>query len=286
MNMQNQSLTDYQRVEQAIRYLERHQRRQPSLDEVAASVHLSKYHFQRLFKRWAGVSPTQFLHYLTVEYAKTRLQAAGNVLETALEAGLSGPSRLHDLFVNFEAMTPGEYKRLGAGLDIAFGLHDSPFGPCLLAKTERGICALRFVDGELEETLAQLRAEWPLARFVERPEATGALAARVFGLAETAPPRPLPLLVKGTNFQVQVWRALLSVPAGNLATYQDVARRIERPGAARAVAAAIGRNPIAYLIPCHRVIASTGQAHGYRWGATRKRAILAWEAGRFAGEGA
>lgn len=275
----SQQAIDYARVEQAIRFLEENFRQQPSLDEIAVSVHLSKYHFQRLFKRWAGISPTQFLHFLTLEYAKEQLQASQSILDAALDAGLSGPGRLHDLFVTFEAMTPGEYKKRGTGLHIAYGLHDTPFGHCLLATTERGICALYFVhEGQRSAVLEQLAAQWPQARLVEDSGQTRPLVDRIFSHASTEQPRPFHLLLKGTNFQVQVWQALLNIPPGAMVSYGDVAAYLGRPGASRAVASAIARNPVAYLIPCHRVIARGGRIHRYRWGATRKKALLGWEA--------
>ena len=269
------------RVEQAIHYLENNFQDQPSLDEIAASVHLSKYHFQRLFKRWAGVSPTRFLHYLTVEYAKERLRASRSVFDTSLDAGLSSPSRLHDLFVSFEAVTPGDYKKYGEDLELIYGLHPSPFGECLLATTARGICALRFVplDGR-EEALTQLIREWPRAIFVEDQAKTQIIVEQVFAPVKTDEKRELHLLLKGTNFQIQVWRALLAIPPGAMVTYQDVGGYVSTPSAAQAVGNAIAHNPIGYLIPCHRVISKAGKVHHYRWGATRKKAILGWEAGR------
>jgi AraC family transcriptional regulator of adaptative response/methylated-DNA-[protein]-cysteine methyltransferase len=274
-----QQANDYQRVEEAIHYLEANFRQRPNLDEMASSVHLSKYHFQRLFKRWAGISPTQFLHFLSVEYAKKRLQESHSVLDAALDAGLSGPGRLHDLFVTFEAITPGEYKQRGAGLDIAYGFHDTPFGQCLLATTERGICALYFVpDDDRTAVLEQLADAWPQARLVEDREQTQPLVDRVFAPAVTEQPRPFHLLLKGTNFQVKVWQALLAIPPGSLASYQDVASTIDKPDGARAVGGAVARNPVAYLIPCHRVINKSGRIHRYRWGAARKQAMVGWEA--------
>ena len=292
MNDQHlQASLDYARVAEAIRYLEDHFREQPTLDEIAASVHLSKYHFQRLFKRWAGVSPTQFMHYLTVDYAKERLAAAESVYETSLDAGLSSAGRLHDLFVTFEAMTPGEYKRLGEGVTIQYGFHDTPFGRCLLATTPKGICALRFVAGpEVEASngsaagsteaaaLDELMDEWPQATFVEDDQATAEIAERLFAPGQDKERRPFHLLLKGTNFQVQVWQALLAIPPGGMVSYQDVAEHIGRPTASRAIAGAVARNPVGYLIPCHRVINKSGHYHGYRWGTTRKKAILGWEA--------
>lgn len=274
-------LDDYQRIERAIEFLAQNFRSQPQLDEVAASVHLSKYHFLRLFKRWAGVTPTQFLHYLTVEYAKERLAANQSVFATTFDAGLSSPSRLHDLFVTFEAMTPGERKRLGAGLEIAYGFHPTPFGECLLATTPRGICALRFVAPAVrEQTLAQLRAEWPSAQFARCPAAGEPLVRRLFRRAHGEETPPFHLLLKGTNFQIQVWQALLAIPFGALASYQAVAAHVAAPTAARAVGRVIAQNPIAYLIPCHRVITKVGAAHRYRWGTAKKQAMIGWEASR------
>ena len=281
-----QQSSDYQRVEEAIRYLEANFRHRPSLDDVARSVHLSKYHFQRLFKRWAGVSPTQYLQFLTLEYAKDRLRESRSVLDAALDAGMSGPGRLHDLFVTFEAITPGEYKRQGAGLHIAYGVHDSPFGPCLLATTKRGICGLDFVpQGERDATIEQLAAHWPQASLSEDRNQTQPPIDRIFAPLPGHPGpgsrrRPFHLLLKGTNFQVQVWQALLAIPPGALVSYQDVATFIGRPTSAQAVGGAVARNPMAFLIPCHRVIGRQGGIHHYRWGAARKKAMVAWEASR------
>jgi AraC family transcriptional regulator of adaptative response/methylated-DNA-[protein]-cysteine methyltransferase len=272
---------DYQKVEKAIRFLEDRFLDQPDLDEIAASVHLSKYHFHRLFKRWAGVTPLQFLHYLTVDYAKGRLKESRSVLDTTLDAGLASPSRLHDLFVTFEAMTPGEYKKEGAGLKISYGCHPTPFGECLLALTPRGICALRFtMPGEREGSLVHLKGEWPRAEFAELPETTGPVAVRLFGAVGGDDRKGFRVLLKGTNFQVQVWRALLAVPPGSMVSYGDLAACLSSPGASRAVARAVSGNPIAYLIPCHRVITTAGRSHDYRWGRHRKKAMLAWEASR------
>jgi AraC family transcriptional regulator, regulatory protein of adaptative response / methylated-DNA-[protein]-cysteine methyltransferase len=274
-----QQAEDYQVVEQAIRYLEGHFRQQPGLDEIAASVHLSKYHFQRLFKRWAGISPTQFLHFLTVEYAKERLRESQSVLDATMEAGLSSAGRLHDLFVTHEAVTPGEYRRQGAGLRIAYGFHETPFGRCLVATTARGICALQFVPGGDREAQEVLASRWPQAALVEEPGETAPLVERIFAVPGEAV-LPFHLLLRGTNFQVRVWQALLAIPPGAMVSYQDVAVYIGRPKASRAVGRAVAENPVAYLIPCHRVITSAGEAHRYRWGTARKKAMLGWEAGR------
>lgn len=272
-----QQLTDYGRVEQAIRYLEENFQQQPSLDEIAEAVHLSKYHFQRLFKRWAGVSPSQFMHYLTINYAKEKLTQADSVFDTALDAGLSGAGRLHDLFVTFEAVTPGEYKRRGDGITIRYGFHPTPFGLALLAMTERGICALRFVSPDAQaEAIATLQAEWPLAKFVADEAATAVPIQAIF--ADRTPAHPIHLYLKGTNFQVQVWQALLRIPSGDIVTYSTVAEQMGKPSATRAVASAIAKNPVGYLIPCHRVISKAGKMHQYRWGSSRKKAIVGWEA--------
>jgi AraC family transcriptional regulator of adaptative response/methylated-DNA-[protein]-cysteine methyltransferase len=271
--------SDYRRVEQAICYLQENFRSHPGLDEIADSVHLSKYHFQRLFRRWAGISPSQFLQFLTLEYAKQQLLESRSVLDVALEAGLSGPGRLHDLFVTFEAVTPGEYKQRGAGLQIRYGFHDTSFGECLLASTQRGICNLFFVqERDSSPVLEQLYASWPRAEFLERNSETQPVVDRIFAPADAGPRRPFHLLLKGTNFQVNVWRALLSIPPGAMVSYQDAAELAGQPDATRAVANAISRNPIAYLIPCHRVISKSGQVHCYRWGVARKKAMLGWEA--------
>jgi AraC family transcriptional regulator of adaptative response/methylated-DNA-[protein]-cysteine methyltransferase len=275
---------DYGRIERAMRYMERHCLEQPSLDAVAASIGLSRYHFQRLFTRWAGISPGRFLHCLTLQHAKARLAARASLLDTALDAGLSGPGRLHDLFVTFEALTPGEYKRQGEGLVVHHGFHPSPFGECLVALTERGVCGLSFVDeGGREAALADLRARLPRAAYRAGPQRTAPVAERVFGV-RGGPETPLHLLLHGTNFQVKVWEALLRVPAGERTTYAGLAHAVGRPGAARAVGQAVGRNAIAVLIPCHRVIRTMGLVGQYRWGAERKHLLLAWEAARHAGE--
>jgi AraC family transcriptional regulator of adaptative response/methylated-DNA-[protein]-cysteine methyltransferase len=279
-NRLSQQSEDYQRVAQAIHFLEENYRRHPSLEEIASSAHLSQYHFQRLFKRWAGVSPTQFIQFLTLEYAKGKLEDAASVLDAALDSGLSGPGRLHDLFVTLEAVTPGDYRRQGAGLQIAYGYHHTPFGMCLLARTERGICALHFVDGDASAAWEALVQNWPQARFEEEPETTQPLVDQIFRAGQGDRSRPFHLQLKGTNFQVNVWRALLAIAPGSLVSYGNIAAYLGHPQASRAVASVVARNPVAYLIPCHRVIKKGGQTHGYRWGATRKKAMIGWEASR------
>lgn len=270
---------DYERVEKAIRYLESNWQAQPELGELAKAAGLSLFHFQRLFKRWAGVSPKRFLQYLTLEYAKKRLRESKSVLDAAYDSGLSGPGRLHDLFISVEAMTPGEYKALGKGLRIEYGVHPTPFGEALAATTSRGLCGFLFLDkGREKEALAQFKGQWPEADFVHGPSATEEATRKIFH--SSRPKGGLKLLLKGTPFQIKVWEALLRIPAGCVAAYKDVAEEIGSPGASRAVGTAVGQNNIAYLIPCHRVIRDTGVIGDYKWGSSRKKAILAWEASR------
>lgn len=270
---------DYTRVEQAIRFLEDNYRRQPSLTEVAASVGLSEFHFQRLFTRWAGISPKRFLQYLTKEHAKRLLQESGDVLDAAYETGLSGPSRLHDLFITCEAVTPGEYKHMGNGVEIRYGFHDSPFGEYLLAVTNRGICGLYFVTQEGRQSrLEELRRCWRMANLVEDPAATQATSDQIFPDGERK--EPLRLLVHGTNFQIKVWEALLRIPVGRVVAYETIAAHIGHPAAVRAVGSAVGANPITYIIPCHRVIHKAGDFGYYGGGPLRKRALLGWELAR------
>jgi AraC family transcriptional regulator, regulatory protein of adaptative response / methylated-DNA-[protein]-cysteine methyltransferase len=268
--------TDYARVAEAIRFLERHAERQPDLAEVAGAVGLSEYHFHRLFRRWAGITPKRFLQFVTAAHARALLRGPGSVLDATYALGLSSPSRLHELVVNVDGVTPGQVKAGGRGLTIGYGVHESPFGDCLLAMTPHGICGLTFVeDGALERHVDDLRARWPAATLEERPRETSRVARRIFARTEEAGPPPL--LVRGTNFQVKVWEALLRVPAGSVTTYGELARAIGQPSASRAVGAAVGQNRIAFLIPCHRVIRGTGAFGGYRWGVERKAAMLAWE---------
>ena len=267
---------DYDRVERAIRFIARHRLEQPSLEAVADAMGVSPFHAQRVFRSWAGLSPKRFLGLLTVEHAKSLLRGEESVLGAAFEVGLSGGSRLHDLFLTFEAITPGEYKRLGADLVLRWGVHATPFGPGLFVTSERGLARLVFLaDGDLAPALAEARADWPSSRFVEDAAATRAVAEAAF-----APDRagePLRLLAKGTPFQIQVWRALMRVPAGAATTYGGLAAALGQPGAARAIGRACGANRIGILIPCHRVIRETGALGGYQWGLARKQAVLAWE---------
>ncbi|MDX1644073.1 MAG: methylated-DNA--[protein]-cysteine S-methyltransferase [Thermoanaerobaculia bacterium] len=273
---------DYERIREAIRYLERHAERQPDLAELAQHLGLSPSHCQRLFKRWAGVSPKRFLQFLTLEHAKRLLRASSSVLETSYEVGLSGPGRLHDLFVAVEAVTPGEYKEFGAGIEVRWGIHPAPFGDCLVAETERGVCHLSFGDGDLTENRRRLERDWSRSTMVRDQEGTLPTARRIFDPEawKGEEPGDLRLLLKGTNFQLRVWRALLEVPPNRLVSYGDLAESLGRPNAARAVASAVGANPVSYLVPCHRVLRATGALGGYAWGTARKRAMIAWETAR------
>jgi AraC family transcriptional regulator of adaptative response/methylated-DNA-[protein]-cysteine methyltransferase len=270
---------DYARIEQAIRFLDEHAKDQPSLKDVADYLGLSEYHFQRLFSRWAGISPKRFLQYVTKEHAKQLLDQSGSVLTAAYEAGLSSTGRLHDLFVVYEAMTPGEYKQGGAGLTITYGYHPGIFGECLIAATQRGICSLQFIEsGDRQAALEALQARWPKAAYYEDAQATQPLMRQVFALFEGGPVTPLHLHLQGTNFQLKVWEALLAIPAGLGVTYEDIAAIVKKPKAVRAVGQAVAHNPVAVLIPCHRVLRKIGDFGGYRWGVPRKQALLAWEA--------
>ncbi len=268
---------DYTRIAQAIAFMRQNQIIQPDLATVAQHVHLSEYHFQRLFTKWAGISPKRFLQYLTIEYAKSRIAQTKSLLQLTCDIGLSSPGRLHDLFVNLQAMSPGEFKAKGAGLQISYGIHDTPFGKSLIATTPRGICNLQFLNNIDEHNAAQtLRAEWK-SEIIRDQETTQEICNQIFN-PSTLGNKPLILFVKGTNFQIQVWRALLNIKFGDMTTYQTVAEAIGRPTATRAVGNAIGNNPIAYLIPCHRVIRESGELGGYRWGLERKTMLLGWEA--------
>ena len=269
----HQMAEDYHRIEQAILYLENHAHSQPELGEIASAVGLSEFHFQRIFTRWAGISPKRFLQFLTREGAKDLLARSENLLDTAYGVGLSSLGRLHDLFVTTEAVTPGEYKSGGAGLTIRYGLHETPFGRALIGVTERGICHLGFVQAREGEALDALVSDWPEAQMVEDHRATAPLVGPIFDLAQRGV-TPLRLHLRGTNFQLKVWEALLRIPPGSVTTYQDIAAQAGHPGASRAVGGALGRNPVAVLIPCHRVIRKLGEFGEYRYGAARKKALL------------
>lgn len=271
-------MSDYKRIENAIAYLVEQATSQPSLDKVAAHVHLSPYHFQRLFCQWSGTTPKRFLQLLTLEHGKHLLKESRSLLEVSHVIGLSGSSRLHDHFVQLEAVTPGEYKNKGKDLRIQYGVHSTPFGRMLLAVTQRGVCRAVFLDfTAVEEELEALQAAWPLSSILHSPQSTGQVIKAMFGKGKLCKPGPLSLHVAGTNFQIAVWRALLKVPLGAVVSYSQVAGYLGRPRASRAVGNAIGANPVAFLIPCHRVIQQSGALGGYRWGSTKKRMIQIWE---------
>jgi AraC family transcriptional regulator of adaptative response/methylated-DNA-[protein]-cysteine methyltransferase len=264
---------DYRRIEQAIDWIRANYSRQPAVAEMAAAVHLSPFHFSRMFRDWAGISPHQYLRVVTLQAAKRRLASESGTLAAALDVGLSGTGRLHDLFVTIEAMSPGEYQGAGRDLEIRYGHGDSPFGGCGIATTRRGICALEF--GDIEP--GALRRRWPRATVIADGAGARALLGRIF---DDGGPDALRLHLKGSNFQFQVWRALLKIAPGQTVSYGQLAAAIGRPGAARAVGQAVGSNPVAYLIPCHRVLRGDGEIGGYRWGPSRKSAMLAREASR------
>lgn len=266
----------YQMVARAIGFIRSNALRQPSLNEIAGNLGLSEFHLQRIFSEWAGVSPKRFLQYVTKEYAKEALRSAEDLLSVTSKMGLSSPGRLHDLMVTCEAMSPGEIKSMGANLQIGFGEAPTPFGNALIAWTQRGICNLGFVDDEAsEKAVAGLKQEWPNATLVRDQQRAIKLTAEIF--AGSAPVRPLHLMLRGTNFQLKVWEALVSVAPGEIVSYSQLAKVAGVPNACRAVGSAIGKNNIALLIPCHRVIRETGEIGGYRWGSDRKAALLAWE---------
>ncbi len=271
--------TDYKHIEKAIKYLEENFQDQPSLEELAQHVNMSPYHLQRLFRRWVGISPKRFLQYLTIDYAKNLLDESRSILDATYETGLSSPSRMHDLFVNVDAVTPGEFRRQGAGLKIWYGLHPSPFGDCLLAVTERGICDLSFVtEAGRDESVVDLHQRWSQANLNHSPKTTKPFFDQAFPSAPHNGNRSVTLFLRGTNFQIKVWEALLRIPSGFACSYEDIARYVGQPSAARAVGNAVGGNPISYIIPCHRVIRKMGLVGNYRWSPTRKKAMLGWEA--------
>ena len=282
-----QTLRDYDQIQRAVAFLARGWAAQPGLEELAAHLGLEPTQCQKLFKRWCGLSPKEFVQALTVHHARSLLKDSASVLDAAYEVGLSGGGRLHDLFVAHEAMTPGEYKRRGEGLEMAYGFHASPFGEALLLATPRGLAGLAFVDEDKgktpQDTLAEMMLRWPKARFVAAPDRTAPFARFVFNPADWRRDRPVRLVLIGSDFEVRVWETLLRIPIGRAVSYGDIACHLGRPTAARAVGAAVGRNPISFVVPCHRVLGRDGSLTGYHWGVTRKRALIGWEAGRVAG---
>jgi AraC family transcriptional regulator, regulatory protein of adaptative response / methylated-DNA-[protein]-cysteine methyltransferase len=275
--MNNNNEINFSRIAEAIQYLKDHFTEQPDLDTVAKKVHLSPYHFQRMFTDWAGVSPKKFLQFLTVEYAKGILKNRNtSLLDTAYEAGLSGSGRLHDLFTRIEGMTPGEYKNGGSSLVIHFSFAESPFGEILVASTPKGICHMSFAD-DREAAFEALKEQFPNATFKQMTDRLQQNALYIFN-HDFNKPEQIKLHLKGTEFQIKVWQTLLRIPSGGLSTYQDIARHIDQPNASRAVGTAIGKNPVAFIIPCHRVIQSSGLTGNYHWGTARKHAMIGYEA--------
>ena len=274
---------NYQRIEQAIKFLEENFQRQPELGEVAGKVHLSPFHFQRIFTDWAGISPKRFLQHLTVDFLKAKLQESKNIVEAAESAGLSSQSRVYDLFTTLEAVTPQEYKLHGSGIRIEYGFHDTPFGTCLIGSTERGICWLSFVnigdDPKIE--MEKMKEHWYQSIFHQDQMLTSRFIEQIFNRGGVpiaiSTQSKIHVFVKGTNFQIKVWEALLRLPIGSVTTYQNIAERIHNPRAMQAVGSAVGSNHIAYLIPCHRVIRKDGILGEYRWSALRKKSIIGWE---------
>ncbi|WP_430513845.1 methylated-DNA--[protein]-cysteine S-methyltransferase [Pannonibacter phragmitetus] len=271
---------DYAIVRQTLERISDTWRDQPALEDLAREAGLQPIQLQRVFSRWAGLTPKQFLQAITLDHARDLLRDAASILETSYEVGLSGPGRLHDLFVTHEAMTPGDYRNRGAGLTIRYGFHPCPFGQVLIMATDRGLAGLAFADeGDEASAFADMSGRWPAAAFVEDDVATAPYAARVFDPSSWSEETPLKVIFIGSDFEIRVWRTLLKIPMGKATTYSDIARSLGKPSAARAVGSAVGRNPISFVVPCHRVLGRTGGLCGYHWGLTRKRAILGWEAG-------
>ena len=284
--------SDYDTVRRILAFITKEWRAQPSIEAIAEAAGATPTDVHHLFRRWCGLTPKAFLQAITLDHAKGLLSGSASVLDTALEVGLSGPGRLHDLFVTHEAMSPGEWKAGGDGLRLAYGFHGSPFGEALVVTTPRGLAGLGWVStpadggkavGGRAEALADMMRRWPHAEYRFDPQATAPYAARIFDPGAWSPEQPLRVVLIGTDFEVRVWETLLRIPVGRATTYGDVANRIGKPSAARAVGTAVGKNPISFVVPCHRVIGKTGELTGYHWGLTRKRAILGWEAGQVAG---
>ena len=274
---------DYEVVRRAIGHIRGHWREQPEIEAIAEAAGVTPTELHHLFRRWAGLTPKAFLQALTLDGARKLLRDSASVLDATYEVGLSGPGRLHDLFVTHEAMSPGEWKVGGEGLAVHFGFHPSPFGSALLMATDRGLAGLAFADpGEEAATLADMKRRWPKATYVEDSARTAVLAKRIFDPSQWQQEQPLRVVLIGTDWEVRVWDALLQIPMGRASTYSDIAQKVRAPNAARAVGAAVGKNPVSFVVPCHRVIGKSGDLTGYHWGVTRKRAMLGWEAGQVA----
>jgi AraC family transcriptional regulator of adaptative response/methylated-DNA-[protein]-cysteine methyltransferase len=277
------SAVEYDIVRRAIAFISENWRAQPDVDAIAFATGVDSTELHHLFRRWAGLTPKAFLQALTLDHARQMLRDSASVLDTSYEVGLSGPGRLHDLFVTHEAMSPGEWKAGGEGLVISYGFHPSPFGLALVMTSPRGLCGLAFADpGEEQKALDDMRRRWPRATHVESAGATAPIAQRIFDSTLWRPDQPLRIVFIGTDFEVRVWETLLGIPMGRATTYSDIAAKMGRPTAARAVGTAVGKNPVSFVVPCHRVLGRSGDLCGYHWGLTRKRAMLGWEAGRVA----
>ncbi len=272
---------DYDVVRRAIGHIRGHWREQPEIEAIAEAAGVTPTELHHLFRRWAGLTPKAFLQALTLDGARQLLRDSASVLDATYEVGLSGPGRLHDLFVTHEAMSPGEWKTGGEGLTVFFGFHPSPFGSALVMATERGLAGLAFADpGEEPAALADMKARWPRAGYVEDSARTAVVAKRIFDPTQWQQGQPLRVVLIGTDWEVRVWEALMQIPMGRLVTYSDIAGKVRSPAAARAVGAAVGKNPVSFVVPCHRVVGKSGELTGYHWGITRKRAMLGWEAGQ------
>jgi AraC family transcriptional regulator, regulatory protein of adaptative response / methylated-DNA-[protein]-cysteine methyltransferase len=279
--MTHSQLDDYSKVKDVLSFITHNWRDQPSLEVIASHAKMNPDGMQRLFTRWAGLTPKAFLQALTLDHAKAMLKDSASILDAALDAGLSGPGRLHDLFVTHEGMSPGAYKTKGEGLEIFYGYHPSPFGLALVLVTDHGMCGMGFCDvGEEVSALQDMTRRWPNAQYTEDSARTAPLAARIFAAESWQKNEPVRITFIGSDFEIRVWETLLRIPVGKYTTYGDIAACIDKPKAARAVGAAVGRNPISFVVPCHRVIGKSGDLTGYHWGLTRKKAILGWEAAR------
>ncbi len=284
---QNAALRDYNSVRRAIAFISEHWRTQPTIEAMADAAGVTPDELHHLFRRWAGLTPKAFMQALTLDHAKGLLRDSASVLDAALDSGLSGPGRLHDLFVTHEAMSPGEWKNGGAGMTLSYGFHPSPFGSAVVIATARGLAGLAFADpGEERIALADMAARWPNATYVEDAEGTAPLAQRIFDTKLWRPDQPLRVILIGTDFEVRVWETLLKIPMGRAVSYSDIACKIKNPKASRAVGAAIGKNPVSFVVPCHRALGKDGKLTGYHWGITRKQAMLGWEAGQLGAKAA
>ena len=278
---QNAALRDYDSVRRAIAFISEHWRTQPTIEAMAEAASLTPDELHHLFRRWAGLTPKGFMQALTLDHAKNLLRDSASVLDAALDSGLSGPGRLHDLFVTHEAMSPGEWKAGAAGMTLRYGFHPSPFGTALVMASDRGLAGLAFADaGDESAALEDMKARWPRATYIEDYLGTAQLAQRIFDKKLWRPDQPLRVTLIGTDFEVRVWETLLKIPMGHAVSYSDIAKKIESPKASRAVGAAVGKNPISFVVPCHRALGKSGALTGYHWGITRKQAMMGWEAGQ------